>query len=205
MLPARSVWRRVLHLYEQPGAVAGAGSLAEDSLYEPRVHARSRFRSLDDTTRFALYYVHDAEAGVLLSPGLFLGPAAAPGEGEHTLVAVREFRRVPLDASSLALTVFTARPGRAVAVVAALAAFVERAVDRHQPAYLLLAHSMERPCLSLLLTAVDEALALGSAATAAFSLDVLLPEVASVLVAPPESYVHCPESASASVLSPYAV
>ena len=28
--------------------------------------------------------------------------------GEHTLVAIREFRRVPLDASSLALTVFTA-------------------------------------------------------------------------------------------------
>jgi hypothetical protein len=121
---------------------------------------------------------------------------------------VREFRRVPLDASALALTVFTARIGRAVPVVAALAGFVERAVDLYQPGYLLLAHSREDPRMSLLLTAVRDSMRLGGAAAAAVNLDDVLRELAPLLAAPPEAYEYCREPAAAAVagsLSPYAV
>jgi hypothetical protein len=205
MLRPRSVWLRVLYLYEVNAEAPDSGlALIEDSLLDSRVHARSRFRSLVDDARFALYSVHNTEGAAMFPPG---APLGGP-EGEHTLIAVREFRRVPLDASSLALTVFTARPGQAVPVVAALAHFVERAVDLYQPAYLLLAHSMERPRTSLLLMAVQDSLALGSAATAAFSLDGLLGELEPLLDGPPESYLYCPETATASIagpVSPYAV
>ena len=119
MLRSRSVWVRVLQLYavddDGPDPVVDQ---IEDSLLDVRIHARSRFRSVADPSRFALYSVHNAEG----APGLPLSP------GEHTLVAVREFRRVPLDASSLALTVFTARPGRAVPAVAALAGLDRKSV-----------------------------------------------------------------------------
>ena len=170
----------------------------EDSLLDVRIHARSRFRSLTDPSRFGLYSVHNAEG----APGLPLGP------GEHTLIAVREFRRVPLDASALALTLFTARPGRAVPVVAALAHFVERAVDLYQPGYLLLAHSLEDPRTSLLLTALRDSILLGAAAPAAFNLDDVLVELTPMLAAPPECYEYCPELETATLtgaVSPYAV
>lgn len=200
MLRARSAWVRVLQLYEvdddSPHPLAGR---IEDSLVDARVHARSRFRSVDDPSRFALYSVHNAAEG---APGLPLGP------DEQTLVAVREFRRVPLDASSLALTVFTARPGRAVSAVAALAGFVERAVGLYQPGYLLLARSLEDPRTSLLLTAVRDSILLGAAAPAAFSLNELLVELDPLLGAAPEYYEYCPEPEAASLtgaVSPYAV
>ncbi len=170
----------------------------EDSLLDVRVHARSRFRSLADPSRFAHYSVHTAEG----APGLPLSP------GEHTLVAVREFRRIPLDASSLALAVFRARASRAVTVVAALADFVERAVDLYQPGYLLLAHSLEDPRTSLLLTAVRDSDRLGAAAPAAFNLDEILGELRPMLAAPPECYEYCPEVEATTVtgaVSPYAV
>src|SRR5204863_4263344 len=118
----------------------------------------------------ALFAVHDAGREPLVA---LAGPAGESG-GEYTLVAVRGFRRVPLAASSLGLTIFSARSGRAVQVVAAIAHFVERAVDLYQPGYLLLAHSLEEPRTCLLLMAVHDSAALGAAATAAFSLDGLL-------------------------------
>jgi hypothetical protein len=198
MRRSRSTWVRVLQLSElDDDAGPGAGRL-EDLLLDVRVHARSRFRSLARPARFALYSVHTAEG----APGLPLGP------GEHTLVAVREFRRIPLDASSLALTVFRARAGRAVAVVAALADFVERAVNLYQPGYLLLAHSLDDPRTSVLLTAVRDAAGLGAAAPAAFSLDELLGELTPMLFAAPECYAYCPERDAVTVaglVSPRAV
>jgi len=205
MFGSRSSWLRVLRLYDTSDSLADAG-IGDDQLMplDARVHARSRFRSVGDPERFALYSVHNGDAAPLLA----LAAPSAESDDEHTLIAVREFRRVPLAASSLALTLFTARPGRAVQVVAALAHFVERAVDLYQPGYLLLAHSLEEPRISLLLMAVHDSTALGAGATAAFSLDGLLPELLPLLSGPPETYDYCPEAASEPVLgavSPYAV
>ena len=205
MLRSRSSWLRVLRLYDDADGVASAAAADEDlALLDARVHARSRFRSVGDPARFALYSVHNADSAPLLA--LAAAPAAN-GASEHTLVAVREFRRVPLAASSLGLTIFTARPGRAVQVVATIAHFVERAVDLYQPGYLLLAHSLEEPRTCLLLMAVHDSAALGAAATAAFSLDGLLPEVAPLLARSPEIYEYDPEPAPelAVGVSPYAV
>jgi hypothetical protein len=199
MARSRSVWVRVLQLYEidDEGSDPALASI-EDSLLDARVHARSRFRSVADHSRFALYSVHntDGAAGLPSSPG------------EHTLIAVREFRRVPLDASTLGLTVFTAQPGRAVQVVAALAGFVERAVDLYQPGYLLLAHSLEQPRTSLLLAAVRDSAALSTAASSAFNLEALRAELDPLLATPLECYAHCPEAMPADLMgsvSPYAV
>jgi hypothetical protein len=200
MLRSRSVWVRVLQLYavDDDGGPDPVLGHIEDSLLDVRVHARSRFRSLADPSRFAHYSVHNGEG----APGLPLRP------GEHTLIAVREFRRVPLDASSLGLVVFGARPGRAVSVVAALADFVERAVRVYQPGYLLLAHSLEDPRTALLLTAVRDSVLLGAAAASAFNLDELVAELGPALAAPPECYAYCPEAEAATLtgaVSPYAV
>jgi len=208
MFRPRSAWLRVLRLYGVDHDIPSTGVLLDDVLFDAPVHARSRYRHAADPSRFALYSVHTADGGALLPFGMPIGGRPSGRQGEHTLVAVREFRRVPLDASSLALTVFSARPGRAVPVVAALAHFVERAVDLYQPGYLLLAHSLEEPRISLLLTAVQDSLALGSAATAAFRLDALLSEVEPLLAVPPECYEYCPEVAPApavGAVSPYAV
>jgi hypothetical protein len=199
MLRARAGWVRLLRLYDlDDDAADPTAVLREDTTPDLGVLARSRFRSLLDRSRFARYSVHNADGVGGLAFGL----------DEHTLVAVREFRRVPLDASSLGLTVFTARPGRAAAVVAALAGFVERAVDIHQPGYLLLAHSLENPRVSLLLTAVHDALALGAGASSAFNLDSLLAELDPLLIGSPECFAHHPDTEIAGLsglVSPYAV
>jgi hypothetical protein len=189
---------RLLQLYAVGDDGAEPPAALVDSPLDGAVHARSRFRSTADDSRFALYSVHNA-AEVARPPA---------GLGEHTLVAVREFRRVPLDASSLALTVFTAWPARAVQVVAALAEFVEHAVVAYQPGYALAAHSLAAPHTSLLLTAVQDAMALGAAASAAFNLDRLLAELDPLLVTRPEYYVYCPRPAvtpTTGIVSPYAV
>jgi hypothetical protein len=207
MLRSRSAWLRVLRLYDVDEAFT-VTSLLDDPFLDTRVHACSRFRSLEDPARHAVYSVHEADGAALLPLGLPLDGRPGGRDGEHTLIAVREFRRVPLDASSLALTVFTARPGRAVPVVAALAHFVERAVDVYQPSYLLLAHSLEEPKTSLLLTAVQDTVALAAGNAAAFSLDELGHEVHAMLDAPPERYAYAPELRPAPVtgaISPYAV
>lgn len=190
----------MLRLYEDD-TPAGEG-LDADPLLDARVHACSRFRSSLDPARSALYSVHEADASLFPSRRPYAGPR------QHSLIAVREFRRVPLDASSLALTLFVARPGSVVPVVAALAHFVERAVDLYQPGYLLLAHSLEDPRTSLLLTAVRDSLALAAACSAAFSVDDLLEELDALLESPPERYEYCPEPETTWVsgaVSPYAV
>lgn len=170
-----------------------------EELLDPRIHARSRFQSVGEADRYALYTVHDTEAW-------------APGDGrtpgEHTLVVVREFRRVPLHASALALLLLTARAGSAPAVVAALAHFVERAVSIYQPAYLLLAHSRETPRLSILMLGVHECATLQAAGSTAFSVDTLLPELDPLLATAPEWFAYCPEPETQKVttlVSPYAV
>jgi hypothetical protein len=198
MLRSRSTWVRVLQLSVLEDDASDDGVHVEDTLLDVRVHARSRFRSLRDASRVASYSVHNSEG----APGLPLSP------GEHTLIAVREFRRVPLDASGLSLTLFTARLGRAASVVAALAGFVERAVNLYQPGYLLLAHSLEDPRTSLLLTATRDSQLLGAAAPAAFSIDDVVVELSPLLVTPPELYAYCREPEAVAVtgpLAPYAV
>jgi hypothetical protein len=190
MRRSRSVRIRVLHLYDRDSHGSDAAlACLQDATLDTLVHVRSRFRSLVDASRFALYSMHDGG-----------GTTSPPGLAEHRLMAVREFRRVPLDASSLALTVFTARPGRAVTVVATLAGFVARAVDLYQPGYLLLAHSLEEPRTSMLLTAVRDAAALGAAASSGFSLDSLRPELDPLLAGPPECYAYDPEPQTASLI-----
>lgn len=171
---------RGLRLYQasRPGQRdAWSFNESADELLDVRVHARSRFQSVGEPGRYAVYTVHDTEAW---SPG----DGRAPGE--HTLVVVREFRRVPLHASALALLLLTARAGSAAPVVAALAHFVERAVSIYQPAYLLLAHSLETPRLSVLMLGVHECAALQAAGSSAFSVDTLLPELEPLLTTAPE-------------------
>jgi hypothetical protein len=206
MFRSRSSWLRVLRLYElSDGGYAPAAAMVDEqlALLDTGLHARSRFRSVRDPGRVALYSVHNNADGV--SPPLLGLPER---EGEHTMIAVREFRRVPLAASSLAMTVFTARPGRAVQVVAAIAHFVERVVDLYQPDYLLLAHSLEEPRTCLLLTAVHASAVLGVAATSAFGPQALLTELVPLLATPPEDYEYWPEPEALPVsglVSPYAV
>ncbi len=197
MLRQRPAWSRGLRLYErdtEPPDGAHAGGQFNGA----GVHARSRFRSLADPDRFALYSVRDDVPGALVSAPL----------NDHTLVVVREFRRVPLDASALALMVFTSRAGQAAPIVAALAQWAELAVSLYQPAYLLLAHSLEQPRLSALLTGVHESLALQSARPSAFSLDSVLPELRPLLLTEPEWYIYCPDETPAEhapAVSPSAV
>jgi hypothetical protein len=193
---------RGLRLYQssRPGRrdVFGASDTAED-LLDPRIHARSRFESVADAGRYAIYTVHDTEAWA---------PGDGRAPGEHTLAVVREFRRVPLHASTLGLLLLTARAGAAAAVVAALAHFVERAVSIYQPAYLLLAHSLETPRLSVLMLGVHQCSALQAAGSTAFSVDTLLPELEPLLATAPEWFAYCPEPEAATVttlVSPYAV
>ena len=186
-------------------SMASAGPLdgiaGADALFDARVHARSRFRSQDDLTRFAVYTVHDAKA--------WAPPTPVSEPGDHTLIVVREFRRVPLHASVLAMLLLTARPGYSAPVLAALAHFVERAVSLYQPAYLLLAHSLEQPRISTLMLGVHECAALAAASPSAFSVEALLPELDPLLASRPEGFSYCPElearTVTSSLVSPYAV
>jgi len=155
-------------------------------------HACSRFRSLTEPDRFAQYSVRDASAARAVE-------APRSDVQDHTLAVVREFRRVPLDASGLALMLFRARPGRAAQLIAALAHWVERALSTYQPAYLLLARSREQPSLAALLAGVHERRALQSARPSAFSVALVLPEIVPLLEATPSRYAYCPDRAFASV------
>jgi hypothetical protein len=188
----RSTRIRGLTFYRAPEA------WPPDDDLDALVHARSRFRSLDDPDLFALYAVHELGA----TP-----PVGASGAGHHTLVVVREFRRVPLDASALALALFRAQPGRAAGAIATVAHWAERAVSLSEPAYLLVAHSLEQPGLIALLTGVQECEALAGSRPSAFSVDSLLVEAGPLLLAEPEWYAYCaPELAdSVPLISPYAV
>ena len=112
------------------------------------------------------------------------------GSDDHSLVVVREFRRVPLYAASLSFALFTARPGRAAEVVATLAHFTERAVSLFEPAYLMLARSDEQPCLSILMAGVHDSRAVAGAAPAAFRLDGVVRELEPVLAVEPEIFEY---------------
>ena len=112
------------------------------------------------------------------------------GSDDHSLAVVREFRRVPLLASSLSLATFAARPGRAAEALATLAHFVERAVSLWEPAYLMLARSEEQPCLSVLMAGVHDSRALARATPAAFSLDGVMPELEPLLAVEPEIFEY---------------
>lgn len=211
MLRHRPACVRGLRLYHagSPGAAdpPAPARPAMEAMAQPDtacLHARSRFRAVLDAERFAVYTVREAEP----DDGRALRSPVEAWVGEHTLSVVREFRRVPLHASALALALFTARPGRSASVVAALAHFVEQAVSLYQPSYLLLAHSRETPWISALLMGVHECAALAAASPVAFSLDRLLPELRPMLATDPEWYAYDPEperAPASSAVSPNAV
>src|SRR6266478_5723358 len=102
-----------------------------------------------------------------------------------------------------------ARAGYSAPLLAALAHFVERAVSVYQPAYLLLAHSLEQPRISTLMMGVHECAALAAANPTAFSVEELLPELEPLLMVRPEWFGYCPEleaqTVTSSLVSPYAV
>ena len=182
------MWSRALLFYRAADPNDVALDLSD-------AHAHSRFENTARPGRYALYLVREA-------PDV---PPPADGAVEsHALVVVREFRRVPLDASGLGLMVFVARPGRAAQVIATLAHWAERAVSLYQPNYLLLARSQDQPGLTALITGVQEGRALEWSRPSPFSVDLVLPEVAPFLLAAPERYRYCPEGVAAAV-SPDAV
>lgn len=135
-----------------------------------------------DPELFAVYAVREVGAPP---------PPEALAAVHHTLMVVREFRRVPLDASALALAVFRARGGYVAGAIAALAHWAERAVSLSEPAYLLVAHSLEEPRLIMLLTGVHECRALLGSHASAFSIDSLLREAGPMLMSEPEWYAYC--------------
>jgi hypothetical protein len=185
---------RGLSFYRAP-----AGQEPEVDDLDELVHARSRFRSVDDPELFAVYAVHEVGA----TP-----PPEALAASHHTLMVVREFRRVPLDASALALAVFRARGGYVAGAIAAVAHWAERAVSLAEPAYLLVARSLEEPRLIALLTGVHECRALLSSRSSAFSIDSLLAEASPLLMTEPEWYAYCAPQAeddTLQLISPSAV
>lgn len=180
-------------MYRAPGGARPGPAVTDprDDGTDGLVHARSCFRSVDDPDLFALYAVHDLEAP----------PPTVFAADHHTLRVVREFRRVPLDASALALALFRARGGHVASVIAAVAHWAERAVSLSEPAYLLVAHSLEEPRLIALLTGVHEYQALAGSRVSAFSVDSLLAEAGPLLMADPEWYAYCaPELADSPLL-----
>ena len=203
MFRQRPAWVRGLKLYHAD--LAGApGSEPVGSGEQASIRARSRFRSVLDSGRYAVYTVRETECQESWMPR---SPIEA-WVGEHSLSVVREFRRVPLQASALSLALFTAQPARSASVVATLAHFVEQAVSLYQPSYLLLAHSREAPWMSALVMGVHEGAALLAVSPAAFSLDGLLPELRPMLVIDPEWYAYDPEAERAllpTAVSPSAV
>ena len=169
-----------------------------DLMLDGHVHARSRFRSVTHPDRFAVYSVHERGEA-------FAGHVTP---GDHTLVTVREFRRVPLRASALGLLLFAARAGREAQVVAALAHFAERALSVFQPPYLLLARSLEQPGITVLLAGVQSDSMLESHGASVFSVNSLLPELEPLLVVEPEWYEYAPDAVPESLVplvSPHAV
>lgn len=198
-----ATWIRHLTLYHEerdPLLAELMGPEPRPDLDDPALGAWSRFRSLTHPERLALYAIRlwepePEDAGVLTAR-----------VENHTLVVVREFRRVPLQASTLGLMLFEAQPGRSAEVAAALALFVEHAVSVYRPAYLLLAYSLEQPRLGALLTGVREPSAMLAARPAAFSLDGLLPELRPLLACEPDWYAYCPDREHVeTAVAPWAV
>jgi hypothetical protein len=198
MLTYRQTRIRGLSFYRAPGGRPFGATEDFDELDE-LVHARSRFRCMSDRELFAVYAVHDVRA----TP-----PPEAMAAAHHTLMVVREFRRVPLDASALGLVVLRARGGYVAGAIAAVAHWAERAVSLAEPAYLLVAHSLEEPRLIALLTGVHECQALLGSRASTFSIDSLLDEVGPLLMTDPECFSYCaPNTAddTLQLISPSAV
>jgi hypothetical protein len=210
-----SIWTRGLTFWEPTPALAADSPTASldtmtdsgDTLDDSRdtvagspLHARSQFRSRTNPRRFALYSLAERPASGAMLVRL--------GGDDHSLMVVREFRRVPLLASSLSLALFTARAGHAAPAVAAVAHFVERAVSAWEPAYLMLARSLEQPRLSVLLVGVHQSSALEGGGSTSFSLDPLMPDLGPMLSTEPEIFDYCREEQPAEVaalVSPRAV
>jgi hypothetical protein len=191
VLKQRPTWIRGLRLYEQDeDGIPTRRWAPGDVDARDRVPARSQFRSRLDPDRYALYWLQDSECS---GPTLRHQSDDGVAPDDHTLVPVREFRRVPFQASGLGLLVFTAQPGYTAPVVAALAHFVERAMSVYQPSYLLLAHSLEEPRITVLLTGADQPAALQAGRSTGFSVDRLLPELRPMLERDPELYTYCPD------------
>jgi hypothetical protein len=193
----RIPWIRGLRLYRTTGE---APDWLDDGAFstEGVVHARSRFRSVRHPERFAIYAMHEPGEKLIETPG------------DHTLVVVREFRRVPLIASALGMVLFVARLGSEAKVVATLAHYAERALSHYQPSYLLLARSLEQPGISMLMTGVQSSSLLDTGGATTFSVDHMLPELTPLLAADPELYAYAPDATpesvySSSMVSPYAV
>ena len=199
VLYARSLFTRGLTFWEPALDPAGAGAYAGGERFDDTAHARSHFRSVVNPRRFALYSLAETPDDDAVVVRL--------GSDDHTLMVVREFRRVPLFASALSLTLFTARPGRSSAAIAALAHFCERAVSLWEPSYLMLAQSLEQPRLVALFTGVHEGRALAAGSPGSFSLDALFPEIRPMLEEEPELFQYCPEERAADTarVSPRAV
>ena len=182
---ARSIWTRGLTFWEPtldlPGDAVSL-ALSTEIPEGPSPYARSRFRSRTNPRRFAFYSMAE-----MPDPGSVL---VRLGSDDHSLVVVREFRRVPLYAASLSLAVLTARPGRAAETVATLAHFVERAVSCWEPAYLMLARSDEQPCLSVLMAGVHDPRALAAGTPSTFSLVTVMPELRPMLAEEPEIFEY---------------
>lgn len=199
MLRSRPTRIRGLTFCRTPGgdlAVPDLALSAEDDL-AGLVHVRSRFRSVSDPDLSAVYAVHEL--------GATLYADTAPSV-HHTLRVVREFRRVPLDASALALALFRAKGGQVARAIAAVAHWAERAVSLSEPAYLLVAHSLEEPRLIVVLTGVHECDALLGSRTSAFSVDSLLDDAGPLLMDEPEWFAYCaPHRTDAQLISPSAV
>src|SRR5437660_9869153 len=89
MYRSRATWLRVLRLYDiSDDTLTPAAVLDEQSsLFDAGVRARSRFRSVVDPERFALYSVP--------TDSLPPPPFRSDRQGEHTPVALRECRRAP--------------------------------------------------------------------------------------------------------------
>lgn len=197
MIASRPIWTRGLTLWE-PNAGAGEGGAATlDTLEGALPHAHSRFRSRENPRRLALYSLADTS-----TPGAAI---VRVGTEDHSLMVVREFRRVPLDASSLSLALFIARPGRAAGAVAELAHFVERAVGAWEPSYVMLAQSLDRPHIIVLLAGVHQARALAGAGASGFDRTALPPALGPLLEEAPEIFEYCRDARAASLVCPRAV
>jgi len=189
----RTAWIRGLRLYRLAPDAMREGSEDPAGLSDGNVHARSRFRSVRHPERLAVYSLHEPCDALALD--------VPDGPGDHHLIVVREFRRVPLQASTLGLLLFAARAGCEAQVVATLAHFTERALSVYQPPYLLLARSREQPGISVLLAGVRAEAMLESASASTLSVEALMPELMPLLAAEPEWYAYTPDPAPTSYVS----
>ncbi len=191
MIASRPTWTRGLTLWEPDARADARAAAALDTLEGTAPHAHSRFRSRENPRRLALYSLADTS-----TPGAAL---VRVGTEDHSLMVVREFRRVPLDASSLSLALFIARPGCAAGAVAELAHFVERAVSAWEPSYVMLAQSLDQPRVIVLLAGVHQPRALAGASAPGFNVAALPADLDPLLDEEPEIFDYCRDERAESM------